>query len=530
MSEIVVKQITYRHVDRELLFQNISFRVPAGNKMALIGNNGTGKSTLLRMIAGELSPFSGEIIVTEKPYYIPQHMGQFDTWTVAEALRVDQKIKALHAILGGTVDVEAFTVLGDDWSVEERSRLALKHWELPDLNFEQKMSALSGGERMKVFLAGIQVHSPGVILLDEPTNHLDKWSREKLYDWICRESATILVVSHDRMLLNQLSTMLELGNKGITVYGGNYDFYKKQKEIQMNALREQVEEKQRELRLAKKVAKEAAERQQKREVRGEKRSLQKGVPRIMMNTLKNKAEKSSSHLKDVHDEKIISITDTLAEYRTSLPGVEQMKMDFNPSQLHTGRVLITACNINFRYTTEFLWKHSLNFEIKSGERIGVRGRNGSGKTTLLRLLLGLLEPTEGMLNRTDFKYVYLDQECSLLREQLTVYGQVECFNEKNLPEYELKIRLNRFLFPQDVWDKPCSKLSGGERLRLVLCCLMISNNTPDVIVLDEPTNNLDILNIEIITSAIKGYQGTVIAISHDWNFMNEIGVNRYIDV
>lgn len=250
----------------------------------------------------------------------------------------------------------------------------------------------------------------------------------------------------------------------------------------------------------------------------------------MMNTLKNKAEKSSSHLKDVHDEKIISITDTLAEYRTFLPGVEQMKMDFNPSQLHTGRVLITACNINFRYTTEFLWKYSLNFEIKSGERIGVRGRNGSGKTTLLRLLLGLLEPTEGMLNRTDFKYVYLDQECSLLREQLTVYGQVECFNEKNLPEYELKIRLNRFLFPRDVWDKPCSKLSGGERLRLVLCCLMISNNTPDVIVLDEPTNNLDILNIEIITSAIKGYQGTVIAISHDWNFMNEIGVNRYIDV
>lgn len=118
----------------------------------------------------------------------------------------------------------------------------------------------------------------------------------------------------------------------------------------------------------------------------------------------------------------------------------------------------------------------------------------------------------------------------MLRDNLTVYEQAECFNEQNIPEHELKMRLNRFLFPREVWDKPCCKLSGGERMRLVLCCLMIGNNTPDVFVLDEPTNNLDILNIEIITSTIKDYRGTVIAVSHDRSFMNEIGVSRYIEV
>lgn len=530
MSEIIVEQVMYSHADKELLFQNISFRVPNGGKVALIGNNGSGKSTLLRIIAGDLQPASGKIIVSEKPYHIPQHMGQIGAWTVVEALRVDRKIEALHAILGGTVDVESFTILGDDWDIEERIRSALEYWGLPDVRLDQKLSSLSGGEKTKVFLAGIQVHSPGIILLDEPTNHLDRASREKLYDLICRGSATVLVVSHDRVLLNLLSTMLELERKRIVLYGGNYDFYKAQKEIHLDALREQVEEKQKELRLAKKMAKEVAERQQKREVRGEKQSLKKGVPRIMMNSLKNKAERSTSHLRDVHEEKIDAISMTLSESRAALPGVEQMKIDFNPSRLHEGKTLVTVHDVNFSYGLELLWKQALCFEIKSGDRVGLDGKNGSGKTTLLKLLLGQLEPTEGVLSRVDFKYVYVDQECSLLRDNLTVYERAERFNEQNLPEHELKIRLNRFLFPQDVWDKPCCKLSGGERMRLVFCCLMIGNNTPDVFVLDEPTNNLDILNIEIITSTIKDYRGTVIAVSHDRSFMNGIGVSRYIEV
>ena len=351
-----------------------------------------------------------------------------------------------------------------------------------------------------------------------------------MYETICRGNATVLVVSHDRTLLNLLHQTLELSGRGVTVYGGNYDFYQERKEIDIHALQERIEDKQKELRLAKKIAREAAERQQKREARGEKLSSRKGTPRIMMNTLKNRAESSSSKLKDVHAEKIGSIADSLSESRAALPEPGRMKVNFNPSVLHEGKILLTARDINFGYSTEMLWAHPLHFQIKSGERIALCGRNGSGKTTLLRVLLGKLEPTSGELIRADFKYVYFDQEYSMLRDNLTVYGQVEHYNVNNLPEHELKMRLNRFLFPTEVWDKPCEQLSGGERMRLIFCCLMISNNTPDVFVLDEPTNNLDIRNIEIMTSTIRDYRGTVIVVSHDRRFMEEIGVERCIDL
>ena len=530
MSDIVVKQITYIHPNREFLFQNINFTLGAGEKVSLVGNNGSGKSTLLKIMAGQLEPSGGEVICDAIPYYIPQHLGQYNHLTVAGALRVEEKIDALHAILRGEVDESYFTTLGDDWQVEERCRAALDSWELKHVELTSSMELLSGGEKTRIFLAGLDIHTPSVVLLDEPTNHLDRWSREKLYDLICRGSAKVLVVSHDRTLLNLLSQTMELSRMGITVYGGNYDFCKEQKEVRVQALQERIEDKQKELRLAKKVAREAAERQQKREVRGEKQSLRKGIPRIMMNTLKNRAESCSSKLKDVHAEKIGSIATSLSENRAALPDLGQMKVNFNPSVLHEGKVLVTARDVNFGYTEGMLWERPLDFQIKSGERIALRGRNGSGKTTLLRLLLGKLEPTKGVLTRTDFKYVYLDQEYSMLRADLTVYAQAERYNVNNLPEHELKMRLNRFLFSALAWDKPCEQLSGGERMRLIFCCLMISNNTPDVFVLDEPTNNLDIQNIEIMTSTIRDYRGTVIVVSHDQRFMEEIGVERCIDL
>lgn len=530
MSGIVVKQITYVHPDREPLFQDISFTIDAGEKVSLVGNNGSGKSTLLKIMAGQLSASAGEIICDVEPYYIPQHLGQYNGLTVAGALRVEEKIKALHAILNGEVAEQYFSILDDDWQIEERCRAALDSWDLQHVELSSSMELLSGGEKTRVFLAGLDIHTPSVVLLDEPTNHLDRWSREKLYDMICRGSATVLVVSHDRTLLNLLSQTMELSRKGITVYGGNYDFYKEQKDIHLQSLQERIEDQQKELRLAKKIAREAAERQQKREVRGEKQSLRKGIPRIMMNTLKNRAESSLSKLKDVHGEKIETIASHLSESRAGLPDLGQMKVNFNPSVLHEGKILVTAHDLNFGYSTEQLWEHPLNFQIKSGERLVLDGRNGSGKTTLLRLLLGGLEPTSGELIRTDFKYIYLDQEYSMLRNNLTVYEQVERYNVNNFPEHELKIRLNRFLFPLPTWDKPCDHLSGGERMRLIFCCLMISDNTPDVFVLDEPTNNLDIQNMEIMTSTIRDYRGTVIVVSHDRRFIKEIGVERYIEL
>lgn len=522
---IIVKELSYTHPDREALSSDISFSVEKGSKIALVGNNGVGKSTLLKMLAGELTPSSGEIIMPDAPYYVPQHFGQYSQLTIVQALHIDEKIKALHAILGGDASDDNFTILDDDWGIEERALGALSLWGLDYLGLSQPMVTLSGGEKTRVFLAGITVHSPQTILMDEPTNHLDFSIREKLYNLIESSGATIIVVSHDRSLLNKLSSIYELRKDEIVYYAGNYEFYKEQKEIEINSLQARLEDKEKELRLARKTARETAERKQKHEARGKKLNIKKGVGKMAMDTLQDKAEKSASKLKGVHVDKMKSISEDIAGLEASIPDLKAMKTDFNTSPLHAGKILVTAKDINYSYGDKPLWKEPLNFQIKSGDRIAIKGGNGSGKTTLLKLITGELLPTEGILQKADFKYIYLDQEYSIINNELTVYEQVEQY-ATGMQDYEIKTILNRFLFTYGTWDKPCSKLSGGEKMKLALCCLMVSANTPDMFILDEPTNNIDIQNIGILTATIRDYKGTVLVVSHDGYFVEEIGVEE----
>jgi len=527
---VILQNIIYAHPNRDVLFDNIYLTINKQSKIALVGNNGTGKSTLLKIIAGVLQPSAGLVKTSSKPYYVPQLFGQFNDFTIARALHVDDKLKALNEILNGNVTETNLALLNDDWTIEERCREALEYWKLESFDLKQPMKTLSGGQKTKVFLAGISIHQPGIILLDEPSNHLDRPGRQLLYDFIQSTSATLIVVSHDRQLLNLPGMVYELSKRGITVYGGNYDFYREQKEIESNALNLDLRSKEKALRKAKETERETAERKQKLDARGKKKQDKAGLPTISMNTFKNNAEKSASRMKDVHAEKLGKISQELNMLRTALPDSDKMKFGFDNSALHKGKILITAKDINYGYDQRLLWKQSLNFQITSGERIALNGINGSGKTTLIKIILGEIEPNPGTIYRADNKTVYIDQDYSLIDNQLTVYEQAQQFNLSALQEHEIKIRLNRFLFSKEYWDKLCIVLSGGEKMRLMLCCLTINNHAPDIIILDEPTNNLDIQNIEILTGAINEYEGTLIVISHDRYFLEQANVERTIDL
>lgn len=528
MCYITVNDISYRHPDREVLFNNIAFSIAKGEKVALVGDNGTGKSTLLRIISGMLRPASGNVAVSEIPYYVPQHFGQFDSMTIAGAVGVENKLNALHAILQGDVSEEHYTALADDWDVENRVYCAMASWGLDGFDAGRPMNTLSGGEKTKVFLSGITVNSPSAILLDEPSNHLDATTRETLYSFIASYKGAMLVVSHDRRLLNLLDRTLELTKEGVVAYGGNYDFYKEQKESALDALKNQVGEKQKAIRVARRTAAEAAQRRQRLDSRGEKKALKEGMPRIMMNTLRNKAETSTTRLKNVHSEKIENMAGELRELRGCIPDADKLKIAFENSGIHRGKMLVSAADVNFGYGKDLLWGKPLNLMVCSGDRIVIRGDNGAGKTTLLKLITGKLESTQGSMEREDFSCLYVDQEYSLVDNGSTVLQQVEKYNVRNLPGHELKTELHRFLFPKETWDKPCGMLSGGEKMKLIFCCLVISNDAPDMFILDEPTNNLDIQSLEIVASALKNYRGTLIVISHDASFVDEIGVTDIV--
>ncbi|WP_413669974.1 ribosomal protection-like ABC-F family protein [Mucilaginibacter sp. Mucisp86] len=525
---LILHDITYIQPNRDLLFAGIDLVVNKHDKIALIGNNGTGKSTLLKILAGNLKPAGGVVKTDSRPYFVPQIFGQYNEFTVAEALQIADKLNALQQILDGNVTDENMTILNDDWAIEERCTEAFIHWQLTDIDLAQKMGSLSGGQKTKVFLAGIAIHRPDIVLLDEPSNHLDVVGRKLLYNYIQTTNNTLLVVSHDRTLLNLLNTVCELSKRGITVYGGNYDFYAQQKDIESEALNQDVKSKEKALRKAKETERESMERQQKLDARGKKKQEKAGVPTIMMKTLKNSAEKSTSKMQGVHAEKTGAIAQELSQLRSQLPDIDKMKMDFDNSALHKGKVLITARELNFGYDGQSLWNPPLSFQIVSGERLVIRGANGSGKTTLIKMLLSQLEPQSGVIERAKVKAIYIDQDYSLINNKLSVYQQAEEFNSGALQEHDIKIRLNRFLFTCEDWDKPCSALSGGEKMRLMLCSLTIGNQAPDMIILDEPTNNLDIQNIEILTAAINDYRGTLIVVSHDEYFLKQVNVEREI--
>lgn len=197
---INIQSLSYRHPDKEMLFESVQLSILPNEKVALIGNNGSGKSTLLKIIAGKLSPEEGELYLPCEPYYVPQIFGQYNHLTIAEALNINDKLNALRKIINGDASMYNYALLNDDWTIEERSLNALNRWGLTDLNLSQMMHTLSGGQKTKIFLAGIDIHDPQLVLLDEPTNHLDTIGRELAYNFIQMTKCTLLVVSHDRKL------------------------------------------------------------------------------------------------------------------------------------------------------------------------------------------------------------------------------------------------------------------------------------------------------------------------------------------
>lgn len=527
-----VQNISFMHPNRDILFQNISFSVSDGDKCAIVGNNGVGKSTLLRMMAGKLSPTTGNVICDDTLYIIPQHFGQFDEMTVAEALGVGEKLKALSAILDGKGTEENFELLDNDWDIQERLAEAFAHWQIEQITPDMVMGNLSGGEKTKVFLAGMDICKPAVVLMDEPTNHLDTKGRSMLYEYINDTKCTVIIVSHDRTLLNLLPAIYEMSSAGMNFYPMSYDAYRETVDMEIAAKTARLENQQKELAKAEKAARKTMERQQKHASRGEKQSAKKCVARIAMGNLRDKSEATTSRLGKAQQEKLESKKMEMHELRSSINNHKVMKIDIGASALYDNKRLVEAKNITFKYDgREEMWQKSpLTLSILSGERIRLQGDNGCGKSTLIKLICGVLEPTGGEIYRSEpLNILYLDQEYSCIDNELTVYGQLEACNSKK-PEHELKMLLNCFLFTSSTWDKKCGSLSGGEKMKLALCRLIVCENAPDMIVADEPTNNIDISSMEILAATLKSYNGTLLIVSHDEQFIRDVGIERTINI
>lgn len=527
-----VQDLSYIHPNKDLLFQNINFTISAGEKCAIVGNNGVGKSTLLGIMAGKIPSATGNVLSDSLPYLIPQHFGQFDKMSVAEALGMADKLKALSIILDGHGTEKEYELLNDEWDIQERLAAALDRWSIGHITPEMLIGNLSGGEKTKVFLAGLDIYQTSIVLMDEPTNHLDTKGRALLCDYIARTNRTTIIVSHDRTLLNLLTEIYEMSPTGMQFYPMNYDAYRGTVNAETAAKVARLENQQKELAKAEKSARKTMERQQKHASRGEKQSAKKCVARISMGLLRDKSEVTTSRLNKVQQEKMEAMKREIHDIRSSVNESTAIKIDMGNSALTDRKLLVEAKHLTFKYAgRDTMWRqYPLDFSIFSGERIRLQGDNGCGKSTLLKLITGVLQPTGGEIFRSEtLNILYLDQEYSCLDNNLTVYGQLEACGS-NKPEHELKMLLNRFLFTSSTWGKKCGSLSGGEKMKLALCRLIVCDNAPDMIIADEPTNNIDIASMDILAATLMNYKGTLLVVSHDEQFIHDVGIERTINV
>lgn len=525
-----IQGLSYINPNRDVLFQNISFSVSSGGKCSIVGNNGVGKSTLLKIIAGKLPPSEGSVSCDDTPYMVPQHFGQFDHMTVAQALGIEEKLNALSHILDGIGSEKDFETLDNEWDIQDRLTAAFEHWQIRHINPDMSMGNLSGGEKTKVFLAGLDILQPSIVLMDEPTNHLDTKGRALLYDYISSANCSIIIVSHDRTLLNLIPSIYEMSPDGMHFYPMKYDEYKATVDAEFEAKSARLESQRKEFAKAEKAARKTVERQQKHASRGEKQTAKKCVARIAEGNLRDQSESTTARLDKVQQEKLASMKRDLHELRLTVNEHSSIKIDLGSSSLHLNKRLVEIKNVTFKYGGRpVMWEEApLNLTIFSGERIRIQGDNGSGKSTLLKLICGTLHPSSGELYRSEpLNILYLDQEYSCIDNDLTVYGQLEACTSRK-PEHELKILLNRFLFTPPTWDKKCGSLSGGEKMKLALCRLIVCDNAPDIIIADEPTNNIDISSMDILAATLKSYNGTLIVVSHDEQFIRDVGIERTI--
>ena len=524
-ASIVCSYLSFTWPDDTPLFTDLSFTVGDG-RTGLVAPNGAGKSTLLKLIAGEYRPTAGSVTVDGTLGYLPQTLPFVADRTVADVLGVTPVIDALAALAAGDASEEVFAAIGDDWDIEERLRAQLDRLGLTDLALDRRLGSLSGGEVVSLGLAAQLLKRPDVLLLDEPTNNLDFDACRKLYGALDDFTGCLLLVSHDRVLLDRMDRIAELHRGEMLFYGGNFSMYTEAVEAAQQVAESNVRNAEQQLKLQKRQMQQARERADRRAGNAARNIKNAGLPKIVAGKLKRDAQESAGHSDEVHAARVNDARARLDDAERALRDEQAIVLDLPDTQVPAGRTVFTGVGLRIsRGGRKIFTDNGIDLTIRGPERIALTGPNGAGKSTLLRLIEGELVPEGGTTQRADGRVAYLSQRLDLLDPDRTVAESLAAF----APSLSVTRRMHllaRFLFRGNRIHLPVSALSGGERLRATLACVLYAEPAPQLLLLDEPTNNLDLVSVGQLESALNAYRGAFVVVSHDQRFLTEIGVDR----
>ncbi|MBP6824423.1 MAG: ABC-F family ATP-binding cassette domain-containing protein, partial [Acidobacteria bacterium] len=464
--------------------------------------------------------------------YLPQKAVFDFSATVAEAIKLDDAMAAYQRTIAGEAAPEDFELVGDRWELPERVEQAFAKLGIAHIDLNRSIGSLSGGELTRVRIAGLLLEEPDFLILDEPTNHLDLSARQFVYELVADWKRGLIVVSHDRRLLSLVDQIAEMSSAGLKFYGGDFEFYREQRDRERTAAEQTLAGARQRLKDARQMAQLAKERQQRRQSTAKRNSAKKGgLPSIVVGTLQRAAENSSGKLKGRHEDKVERVRQEVAEARGNLTIENQITVDLASTVIPAQKRLVELREVNFRFADaeQPLWASPMNLEIIGPERVWLKGANGAGKSTLIDLICGKKQPTVGEVKLGATRIGLLDQQTSVLDSSLTVLENLRRVAPLK-PEHELRTLLGRFLFIRDDSLKLASVLSGGERMRAALACLLGADQSHEVLIVDEPTNNLDLPSIEALVSALNRFQGALVVVSHDLAFVEEVGVDLEIEL